>query len=62
LIFLGLSQEDRDAVQAMDADMGLVDHDTAFDMIPPGDEGAHLSHEGGEYEVYQDLVGGLTEL
>lgn len=36
--------------------------DPAFDTVPPGDEGAHLSHEGGEFDVYQDLAEGFAGL
>jgi hypothetical protein len=58
-----LSQEDRDAVEHMDLDMGcLADDVTAVShTAPPGEEGFDISHKGGEHEVFDDLVDGLTQ-
>jgi hypothetical protein len=58
-----LSQEDREAVERMDLDAGhLADDVTAVShMAPPGEEGFDISHEGGEYEVFDDLVDGLAQ-
>ena len=52
------SQRERDAVQEMDLDAGLLDDDTAAlpHLPPPGEEGLDLSHEGGEHEVFDSLV------
>ena len=41
----------------MDVDAGLSnDVDAVSHIPPPGEEGFDLSHEGGEYEVYEGLV------
>ena len=60
---LGLDQEDRDAVQQMDLDAGIGadDVDAISHTAPPGEEGFDISHEGGEFEVFEDLVAGLAE-
>jgi hypothetical protein len=61
---LALSQEDRDAVQMMDVDAGVMDSEDVlvYNTIAPGDEGFDISHEGGEYEVYEDFADGITKL
>jgi hypothetical protein len=59
----GLSQEDRNAVQQMDLDAGFGtndDVDAISHTVPPGEEGFDISHEGGEFEVFEDLVAGLA--
>jgi hypothetical protein len=57
-----LSQEDRDAVERMDLDAGLAEDVAAVShTAPPGDEGYDISHEGGEHEVFDDLVDGLAQ-
>ena len=33
----------------------------SFDTIPPGNEGFDISHEGGEYEIYQDFADNLAK-
>lgn len=48
----------------MDQDAGLADDDDVDAIshtVPPGEEGFDISHEGGEYEVFNDLVTGLVE-
>jgi hypothetical protein len=47
----------------MDLDMGcLADDVTAVShTAPPGEEGFDISHEGGEHEVFDDLVDGLAQ-
>ena len=42
----------------MDVDAGHMDNNIAAitHIPPPGDEGYELSHEGGEYEVFEGLV------
>jgi hypothetical protein len=59
----GLDQEDRDAVQQMDIDTGyIIDDDEAVShTAPPGEEGVDISHEGGEFEVFEDLAAGIAE-
>jgi hypothetical protein len=58
LISLELSHADRDAVENMDLDAGHSTEDTAAvsHIAPPGKEGLDISHEGGEHEVFEDLV------
>jgi hypothetical protein len=59
----GLNQEDRDAVQQMDLDTGFStnnDVDAISRTAPPGEEGFDISHEGGEFEVFEDLAAGLA--
>lgn len=59
----GLNQEDRDAVQQMDLDTGFGtndDVDAISHTVPPGEEGFDISHEGGEFEVFEDLTAGLA--
>lgn len=59
----GLSQEDREAVQRMDldADYASDDVDAVSYTAPPGEEGFDISHEGGEFEVFEDLATGPAE-
>jgi hypothetical protein len=59
----GLNQEDRDAVQQMDfdADYGTEDVDAISYTAPPGEEGFDISHEGGEFAVFEDVAAGLAE-
>ena len=58
-----LTQEDRDAVEQMDVDAdGITDDvEAVAAMVPPGEEGFDISHEGGEYEVFEDIVEGLAQ-
>ena len=60
----GLNQEDRDAVQQMDLDTnyGTDNVDAVSYTAPPGEEGFDISHEGGEFEVFEDVAAGLAEL
>ena len=60
----GYSQEDRDAVKQMDVNTGhnTEDIDTIAHVPPPGDEGFDISHEGGEYEVFEGLVDDVHRL
>ena len=37
-------------------DVSSVSH-----IAPPGDEGFGISHEGGEFEVFEDLADGLAQ-
>jgi len=59
----GLDQEDREAVEQMDLDAGFGadDVNAVCHTAPPGEEGFDISHEGGEFEVFEDLVAGLTQ-
>jgi hypothetical protein len=56
-----MSSEDRNTVEMM-----LIDHDVSTDYIPytapPGEEGADLSHEGGEYEVFEGLAQQMADI
>ncbi|OJA17555.1 hypothetical protein AZE42_13216 [Rhizopogon vesiculosus] len=56
-----MSAEDRGAVESM-----LVDVDVDIESIPytapPGEEGVDLSHEGGEYEVFEGLGQQMADL
>ena len=62
-MLLGLSQEDRDAVQQMDIDAScsIDDIEAISHTAPPGEEGFDISHEGEEFEVFEDLAAGLAE-
>jgi hypothetical protein len=66
-IYLGwieLSQEDFNAVLQMDIAGDVMDANLAaiYDMAAPGDEGFNISHEGGKFEVYNDLAEDLANL
>lgn len=50
----GMSSVDCKAVENMIVDVG-VDMDDEPYTAPPGEEGFDISHEGGEYEVFEDL-------
>ena len=58
-----LSHADREAVENMDVDAGHSTEDTAAvsHIAPPGEEGLDISHEGGEHEVFEDLVETLAQ-
>jgi hypothetical protein len=45
----------------IDADHTADDIEAVSGMVPPGEEGFDISHEGGEYEVFDDLVEGLAQ-
>jgi hypothetical protein len=45
----------------IDADHTADDVEAVSGMVPPGEEGFDISHEGGEYEVFDDLVEGLAQ-
>lgn len=47
----------------MDLDAGYSNDDTAAisHIPPPGEEGFDLSHEGGEYEVFESLVEDIAQ-
>jgi hypothetical protein len=45
----------------LDADRGTDDIDAVSHTAPPGEEGFDISHEGGEFEVFEDLAVGLAE-
>jgi hypothetical protein len=59
----GLNQEDHNAIQQMDsnANYGTDNVDAIFYTAPPGEEGFDISHEGGEFEVFEDVAAGLAE-
>lgn len=59
----GYSQIDRDAVEQMGIDANQSDNDVADVSYapPPGEEGFDISHEGGEFEVFDELARGLAE-
>lgn len=56
-----MSSEDRDAVETM-----LIDHDVDINSVPytapPGEEGADLSYEGGEYEAFKGLAQQMADV
>ena len=56
--FLELSEDDRQAIAQMDFTMHGAAHDVeaAVNMVPLGEEGLDISHEGGEYEVFENLA------
>ena len=53
-LFLVCSHEEHHAVEQMDIDAGNPAEE--IDLPPTGKEGFSLSHEGGEFEVFQDLT------
>lgn len=59
-----LSQADRDAVEQMDfdADQNTNDVAAASQVPPPGEEGYDLSHEGGEFSVFDDLAADIASM
>jgi hypothetical protein len=59
--FLEMSANDRDAVESMLADAN-VDIDNIPYTAPPGEEGADLSYEGGEYEAFEGLAQQMADL
>ena len=61
---LELSHADHDAVENMNLDASHSIEDTAAvsHIAPPGEEGLDISHEGGEHEVFEDLVETLAQL
>ena len=68
VIYLGMSYDDREAIIGMDQDITAAEGnfeeqlDPAFSTLPPGDEGFDISHEGGEYEVFNSFTHDLEEL
>jgi hypothetical protein len=56
-----MSAEDREAVETM-----LIDHNVDIESIPytapPGEEGADLSHEGGEHEAFKGLAQQMADV
>lgn len=61
---LALPESDQNIIHAMD-----IDYDSNPDTniegttnVVPGDEGFDISHEGGEFEVFNDLVEGIQEI
>jgi hypothetical protein len=63
LIPLELSYADHDVVENMDLDAGHSAEDTVAvsHIAPPGEEGLDISHEGGEHEVFEDLIETLAK-
>ena len=58
-----LSQDDWNNVAAMDRDFGDMDSFSEWELDPPpGDEGFDISHEGGEYEVFEELAQDIANL
>ena len=58
-----ISQEDCDTIKHMNLDMGHLADDVAAvsHMAPPKEEGFDISHEGGEHELFDDLMDGLAQ-
>jgi len=54
---LGFTQEERNVIEQMDIDTGSPSDVAAVEhFLLPGEEGFDLSHEGGEYKVFDGLV------
>jgi len=55
-----MTYQEREAVAEMDLmDLDADDfsgYDTAFNTLPPGEEGFNISHAGGEHEVFKGLA------
>ena len=45
----------------LDANYGTDDVDAVSYTAPPGEEGFDIGHEGGEFEVFEDVAAGLAE-
>ena len=64
-----MTWQDREDLRVMENDinMGFADNTpdpeelTARDAPPPGEEGDNLSHEGGEFHVYNNFISELTK-
>jgi hypothetical protein len=39
-----------------------IDMDADQETVPPGDEGFNISHEGGEFEVFDNLAEGVAAI
>jgi hypothetical protein len=63
LVFSELSHANWEAVENMDIDVSYSTEDTATIscIALPGEEGLDISHEGGEYEVFEDLMETLAQ-
>jgi hypothetical protein len=66
---LALPQVSQDAIHVMDVDNHLTlntdgdsDGESVRQVVPPGDEDFDISHEGGEFEVFDDLTEGITKI
>ena len=47
----------------MDNDFGNIYSFSEQELgLPPGEEGFDISHEGGEYEVFEELAEGVANL
>lgn len=59
-----MSEDNRHNIHAMDTDFNEADSlPTSADLGPcPGDEGHDISHEGGDYEVFEGLAEGVANL
>lgn len=53
-LLLEMSSVDRETVENMISDIGMVIDDEPY-TAPPGEEGLDISHEGGEYEAFEGL-------
>ena len=53
-----LNEDDRQAIAQMDILMHGTDDDVlaVVNTVPLGEEGIETSHEGGEYEVFENLA------
>ena len=63
LVFSELSHANCEAVENMDVDAGHSTENTATveHIAPPGKEGLDISNEGGEHEVFEDLIEMLAQ-
>ena len=63
-----MSSHDRNMIQQMDIDNAAIhgdadfDYSSAFNSMPPGEEGFDFSHEGGEFEVFEAFADDLARL
>lgn len=55
------SAVDRDNVESMIADHGMIVDDAPYEP-PPGDEGLDISYEGGEYKAFEGLSRTMADL
>jgi hypothetical protein len=61
LVVAKMLSEDHEAVETM-----LINHDVNINSVsytaPPGEEGADLSYEGGEYEAFKGLAQQMADI
>ena len=63
-----MSSKEWEMIQQMDVDNTHlhgetdIDYSSAFNSMPPGEEGFDFSHEGGEFKAFELFADNLTRL